>query len=313
MLIDGFTVAAQVVNFLVLVVVLKLVLFDRVVAAMDRREAAIAERLTDAATREEDARAEAEAYRVERRALDDERQRRLDAADVAAAERRAELVAQARADVDELRRGWEDALRRDRAHVLEEVRRRTGEQVCAISRRALADLADAQLETLLVRVAVRRLDEDRQRLAPLVDELASGGGPVTIRTSAPLDDDLAARVTSLVCDRLDCAPPDVELGCDPELVCGLEIRVGGWSVGWNVDSYLDAVADELEALLPAGADGADANGADPDGAHPDRADTNGADSNNGADVAGAGVPPADGAPSPERGVHHGARAPGSGS
>ena len=45
MLIDPFTVIAQIVNFAILAIVLKYVLYDRVIAAMDRREESIAERL----------------------------------------------------------------------------------------------------------------------------------------------------------------------------------------------------------------------------------------------------------------------------
>jgi F-type H+-transporting ATPase subunit b len=256
-LIDWFTVAAQAVNFLVLVVVLKLVLFDRVVAAMDRREAAIAAQLRDAAAREAEAGAEAEGYRARRHELEREREGRLRQAEAAAAARRAELIDDARAEVDQLRAGWERALLRDRAHLMEEVRRRTGEQACTISRRALADLSGTDLETRMVRAALRRLQGEADQLAPLVAEGAAGR-PVSVRSAFPLAPDLAGEVVKVVSARLGRDESDVELARDPGLVCGLEIRVGAWSVGWSIDGYLDGVEDALEALLPedrAGDDG----------------------------------------------------------
>jgi len=250
MLIDWFTVGAQVVNFLVLVVVLKFVLFDRIVAAMDQRERGIAERIHLAEEREAEAAREADVHRATQRELEAQRARRLAQADADATARRSELLEAARTHVDGLRAGWETALRRERAHFLEEVRRRTGEQVCTISRRALSDLADAELEAQLVRVAVRRLEEDTGRLQPLVDESRDGAVPVTVRSTFELSGPLADEVVAAVTARLGCDRRDVVLLRDPGLVCGIEIRAGGWSVGWSVDGYLDAVADELDSLLP---------------------------------------------------------------
>ena len=47
MLIDWFTVIAQIVNFLILMGLLKYFLYDRVIAIMDERQRKIDERLTD--------------------------------------------------------------------------------------------------------------------------------------------------------------------------------------------------------------------------------------------------------------------------
>lgn len=268
MLIDWFTVGAQVVNFLVLVVVLKVVLFDRVVEAMDRRQEAIAARIRAAEDREADASAEADAYRSRRRELDEDAARRLEGVEAEAAARRRQLLGEARADVEELRSRWEEALRRDRAELLDEIRRRTGEQACAVGRRVLADLADAELEARLIRVALRRLEGGADRLKPLAERDGAGSGPVVVRTAFPLAVDQADLVRDAVAAHLGCDRWDVAFARDPELVCGLEIRLGGWSVGWSVDAYLDAVVDELDGLLPVEAGIGDRAGAEVD--RPDR-------------------------------------------
>ena len=57
MLIDWFTVFAQVVNFLILVALLKKFLYSRVTAAMDERAGEIAERFVGLASSDELARA----------------------------------------------------------------------------------------------------------------------------------------------------------------------------------------------------------------------------------------------------------------
>ena len=55
MLIDWFTVIAEIVNFLVLVALLKHFLFGRLVAAIDAREERIAARLREAEQKNQDA------------------------------------------------------------------------------------------------------------------------------------------------------------------------------------------------------------------------------------------------------------------
>ena len=62
MLIDWFTVAAQIINFLILVALLKHFLYGRIINAMDQREARITSRLEEAERKKSEAEDEAAAY-----------------------------------------------------------------------------------------------------------------------------------------------------------------------------------------------------------------------------------------------------------
>jgi F-type H+-transporting ATPase subunit b len=250
-LIDWFTVGAQVVNVVVLAVVLKVVLFDKVVAAMQRREEAITTRIRDAEARERGAADAEEAFLARSRQLEQERQGRLLEAQDDADRRRSDLLAEARTHVAELRAGWEAGLRRERTTLLSEVRRRTGEQACAVARQALVDLADGDLEAQVVRTALRRIEQSPGPLqtlsrGPNRDQAAT----VSITTSFILPDDLAEQLTTTVAARLGVDVADVRLDRDAGLVCGLAIHACGWSVSWSIDSYLEAVVEDVDALLP---------------------------------------------------------------
>ncbi len=80
MLIDWFTVIAQIVNFLVLVGLLKYFLFDRITKAMDEREQTIASALEKADETRKLAREEAERYRRMNDELEEGRRRILEEA-----------------------------------------------------------------------------------------------------------------------------------------------------------------------------------------------------------------------------------------
>ena len=73
MQIDWLTVAAQAVNFLVLVYLLRRFLYQPVVAAMTRREERIAQQLQEAAQREQQALQETQAFQEKNQAFEHDR------------------------------------------------------------------------------------------------------------------------------------------------------------------------------------------------------------------------------------------------
>jgi F-type H+-transporting ATPase subunit b len=182
MLIDPFTVIAQIVNFAILVIALKYFLYDRVIEAMDRREASVAERLTEAEQREATAADEAERLREERAQLDRHRDDLLDAARGDAAEHRDELLERARAEVEAERARWERGLRAEQQEFRGDLQRHTVKEVMELSRRALSDLAGADLEGAVIDRALEHLashDDEREEVFAVDDPEHS----VTVRTA----------------------------------------------------------------------------------------------------------------------------------
>ena len=109
MLIDWFTVVAQIVNFLVLVALLKHFLYGRLIEAIDDRENRIARRLAEAGEKNKEAERRVEEMRAQ--AAEQERQR-------------AEMLAQAQHEADDRRNEMIQTSTRDRAQARSQVERR---------------------------------------------------------------------------------------------------------------------------------------------------------------------------------------------
>jgi F-type H+-transporting ATPase subunit b len=248
MLIDWTTVVAQVVNLLVLVVVLKYVLYDRIIAAMDARERHIAERIAAAERTEREAAEEAAELRRERADLAAEQDRLLDEARDAAERTREELTRTVRADIDELRRRWTGTLEHEQRRTLRDLQERTGQQVVALTRRALADLADAELETGAVDVALERLTADGA-IGRLAARAAAAGEPLEVHTAFPLPDPRRAEVAAAIAAQVGDGA-GVTFAVDPALVCGLELRAAGDAAGWSLAGYLEELAVDVDGVLP---------------------------------------------------------------
>ena len=244
MLIDWFTVVAQAINFLVLAVVLKFVLYDRVVAIIDRRQADIAEQIEQAREREAEAASERHRFEHLRHELDTERDQLLSTARSVADDERHQLVATARDEVEILRARWIEGIERERQRLLAALEQRAADELIALSEQALRDLADARLEDQIVAVGLQRLAERRAELIAQVDAAPSVG----LATALPLEDaqreHVIAQVRELLGQRVE-----VTVDEDPDLICGLEIRVGDHAFGWSVATYLEALRRRVDAYL----------------------------------------------------------------
>jgi F-type H+-transporting ATPase subunit b len=235
MQIDWLTVVAQVINFLVLVYLLKRFLYRPVTQAMARREERIAERVRETHEREEQAEREREHLHQRLEKLEARRDAILDEAREEAKAERRRLLDEAREETEEARRRWQGQAEAEKAQFLEALRRRTCEGFQELARKALTDLADAELEQQMVATLIERLkglDQETRRA------LSEGAPPVGIATSFELDSAGRRRLTRAIHEHLK---PDVEVdyGQSPDLVCGIELTAGSRRLGWSLADYLD--------------------------------------------------------------------------
>lgn len=244
---NWLTVAAQIVNFLILVWLLKKLLYDRIIKAMDAREAKIASRLTDAAEQKKQAEAEAESLRHKQAELDASREELLAKAKADAEAHRAELMRQARAEVEALQARWRESVERQQAAFRQDLRERATKQTFAVARRALADLAGAELEARILDVFLERLaalppDQWAALAPPPADEEEKR--VLVVRSVFELPDDRRQRLEELVRSHVaDGVELRFETAFDP--VCGIELRGEGRKVAWSIDHYLNTLEEGL--------------------------------------------------------------------
>ncbi|MCB9536180.1 MAG: F0F1 ATP synthase subunit delta [Myxococcales bacterium] len=256
MLIDWFTVAAQVINFLVLAWLLRRFLFGPIVAAIDAREAHLADTIAEAERREAAA-AEAQAgFETQRKTLEAERAERLRAAEVEAASERGRLLEEARGDAQKVRAAGRAALREELAAVERSLGTLARDEVVAIAERALAELAGARLDERIVETLIERLGAlDADARGPWVAALRAGGADV--RTARPLSEAQRAALTEALCT-LAGAPIEVRETLAPALVSGVEVEADGYAVAWNVQRWLGDLRARAEALARAAEGAAEA-------------------------------------------------------
>ena len=247
MLIDWFTVAAQIVNFVILVVLLKYLLYDRVIRAMDQREHRIAEQLNEAERAREEARKQAQEHDRARRDIEDSRQDLIDKARQEAQTRREELEEEARKDVARQKDRWLADLKRNQDRFIADLRQLVSRRLVGIARKALADLADSELEDRIVTVFCERLADADEEQIDAMKQSAGKDKSVTVHSAFELSDEQKQAVTKTLSSRAGRDNPQFERTED--LVCGLEVRFDGHAISWNLRHFVDNLADDIRNRL----------------------------------------------------------------
>ena len=134
MLIDWFTVLAQVVNFLVLVLILKRFLYKPILGAVQERERKIASRLEGAEQARKEALLRTEELGREREALEKAKEQLLTEARKEVQQRREKSLEQARKEIATLRKAWLDGVEEEKEAFSRKLKIRVAEQVLRISR-----------------------------------------------------------------------------------------------------------------------------------------------------------------------------------
>ncbi|MDW7729602.1 MAG: hypothetical protein SCJ94_06285 [Bacillota bacterium] len=256
MIIDWYTIIFQIINFLILVFLLRHFFYGPIIKMMDDRERKIVEREEEAEASRRKAEQETEAYRQKNEELEQKQEELLDKAHSDAEEEKSELLNNARSEVDQTRRRWEEALEREKEAFIIELRRRIGLQACLLARHCLDDLADARLEELIWNQFMAKIgelsDHDRSEL-----EKGFKANDFRLNLSSAFDagedkiKDLKKKLKVIYSDSE--AELELEYKKDSALICGLELEAGGYRVSWNIDSYLEGIeADILKELNQVG-------------------------------------------------------------
>lgn len=246
---DVFTFIATIVNFLVIVALLRIFLYKRIVGAIDEREQKIKDRWERAETEKQEAARKAEEYEKRRDTIESERQKIISKAETEAEERKRSLLEDAREDVNRQKQEWVESLRQEQNRFLAEFRRDTGRRLVEVLQSVLGDLADVGLEEKIAdrfTHLLRNLDEEER--AALCEALASS--PAEVRTGREISQETKSSIADAVHEiSADC---ELRFEVDSELVAGVALvtpeRELRWAVGDYVEDLGGALRDNVAAL-----------------------------------------------------------------
>lgn len=252
MLIDIFTMIAQIINFLILVFLLKKFLYKPIVNAMEQREQRIALRLEEADNKLKLADQEKEIYQEKQKELEKNREKLLHNIEVEVEEKRKILLANLRQEIELNRTQWLDALEKEKEAFWGLIRQRLSGQIIIVSRQVLRDIANTTLEEQIIKVFIEHL---KQLEKGQIDAIRSSAaispqqGAIVV-SSFELSQEgvqsLRGAINQILGNGYE---GKLECQQSSEIICGAELNIMGNKISWNIKDYLANLEENLATIL----------------------------------------------------------------
>lgn len=255
MQIDWFTFVAQIVNFLILILLLQRFLYKPVVQAMEEREKKIAGELEEA--RQKKVEAERKERDLENRLseFDSRRKEMMDEVRQQVREERKKLLEEMRSEVSEIRKRWNEAIVDEKEAFLNELREQAAHRIIDLIEKVLSDLSERNLQQQTTARFIEMLENmDSSRLEQLRRNIRQQQPEhVEVRSSYELDDRQRGRLEALLQKLIDSDIP-CRFESGDHFAFGIEVRAGGWELAWNLDAYLEQLSTQMRRFFDRQAD-----------------------------------------------------------
>jgi F-type H+-transporting ATPase subunit b len=240
MLFDWTTVIFQIINFLILIALLKRFLYGPIIRAMDEREKKIAQRLAQAARAEKEAAEHASHLALDQEEFADNRVIMQQEARLEIDTWKNESIEKLKSEIVNQKKNWQKSLEEEKEAFLQKLKISISQQVFQVARRAFTDLADEQLEIRLIDTFLEKIDQELATIEKqkIVHET------VRIISGFPLQqnekDRLQQGLTSFFPQQ-----EKFHFQEEPELGFGLRLLAGNHKWEWNLNRYMLDLEDEI--------------------------------------------------------------------
>ncbi len=247
MLLDNFTIIAQLINFLILIWLLKRFLYGPLLTAIDAREQRLRDQQNLAQQKQEAAkRKEQELVQQQQEFEKQQTQLLLDAHNQAETERQ-QLIDQARRDIAKLRSQWQQRLTAEHQELTNRLRKQTEATMLQTLGTMVTKLTSHNLQQAAVATFIERLtmldDEQKKLLYGAPSAQREAYQVVTAR-------DLTAAEKERLEETINAGAGVAQFHyqTNNKLLCGLELHHGGHKLSWSLASHLDHLQQQLASF-----------------------------------------------------------------
>jgi F-type H+-transporting ATPase subunit b len=247
--INWFTVIAQVINFLLLVWLLKKFLYKPILNAIDEREKKIRDKLKDADAQKAAAQKEQDDFKKQQEDFDQQKKALMDKAVADANTQKQQLMDAAKTEADNLLANTAQAAKEKKENDHLEMSEKIQQQVFAFTRKALTDIASTSLEEQTANTFVKHLQEligdDKKQF---IDAFKSNSNAILVRTAF----DLPAKQQGEIHDAVNVllsADTQLQFKTTPGIISGIELSTNGYKFSWSISEYLSSLEQNISATM----------------------------------------------------------------
>ena len=247
--INWFTVIAQVLNFFILVWLLKRYLYKPILQAVDDREKKITAQLNDAEAKKAEAKKEQDEFKKKNEEFDNQKKELMDKVIADSNEERQKLLEEAKKQAEALSGKLAKASEEAQENLNHELAEKTQKEVFAITRKALADIASLSLEEQSVNTFIKRLNESKdEEKKQFTEAFKSNSNAILVRSAFELSAKQQGEVNEAV-DVILGTKTQLQFKTMPELISGIELTTNGYKLAWSFSEYLNSLEKSISEKM----------------------------------------------------------------
>lgn len=241
------TFVLEIINFLVLVWILKRFLYKPVLEVIARRRAGIEKTLTEAKDKEEAAQELKSQYEGRVAEWDKERAHAREALANELEQERSRRLAALNAELEQQREKARVGAEQRQAYAQRELEEKALTQAADFASRLLEQAAGAEVESRLIDLVIKEMGElPAERIAVLRNNWTTAPGAIVVTTAFPITDQIRDDLQQAIAGLTDLDVP-VRFQRDESLLAGVVITVGAWILGFSLRDELRGFADLAHA------------------------------------------------------------------
>ncbi len=154
---------------------------------------------------------------------------------------------------EEIEKKWEPEDERQRQMERtkrEQLQQQLVQQTYAVARRALQDLADAELEARAISVFLKRLQVlDESECQEIARVLAESQKAITIHSSFEIPQDKREQIAHQLQQKQLLDDRELQFSTSPDLICGIEMQLANRSIIWSLENYMQSLEKHLAVAV----------------------------------------------------------------
>ncbi|MEO6453124.1 MAG: hypothetical protein ABIN97_03580 [Ginsengibacter sp.] len=249
MKVNWFTVIAQVINFLILVWLLRKFLYKPILNAVNEREKKITGQLKDADEKKAATQKEQDDFKKKNEDFDQQKKSLMDKAVADANAEKQKLTDEAKTEANTLRSNMEIAAKEKQENDNVEIAKKTQQQVFAITRKALTDIASISLEEQSANTFIKRLKESTDdEKKQFTDAFKANSNAILVRSAFELPAKQQGEIHDAVNVTLS-ADTQLQFKTAPEIISGIELSTNGYKIAWSFSEYLNSLEKNISETM----------------------------------------------------------------
>lgn len=249
MKINWFTVLAQVINFLILVWLLKRYLYKPILNAIDKREKNIVAKLEDANAKKAEALKERDEFNQKNEDFNLQKNKLMNTAIAETEEERKKLLEAARTTATALENQLKKALEEKQENLNQEILQKIQQEVFVIARKTLTDLSSISLEEQVVNIFIQRLNDLKaDEKKAFISAFKANPKQILVQSAFDLTKPLQSKIQKTVNAILG-KEIEFEFKTAAEIISGIELTANGYKLSWSISEYLDSLEKSFSEII----------------------------------------------------------------